>query len=91
MVVSKWLNDRYIFPRRPLVAIYCDIPLLARFELLTIYIIKMTYHPPKLDEKTDTALEQTLSNHVGEIRDFDPRHDAVFGELGDDGPDYRAV
>lgn len=51
----------------------------------------MTYHPPKIDEKTDTALEQTLSNHVGEIRDFDPRHDAVFGELGDDGPDYRAV
>lgn len=51
----------------------------------------MTYHPSKIDEKTDNALEQTVSNHVGEIRDFDPRHDAVFGELGEDGSDYRAV
>lgn len=51
----------------------------------------MTYHTSKGDEKTDATLEQTVSNHVGEIRDFDPGHDAVFGELGDDGPDYRAV
>jgi hypothetical protein len=51
----------------------------------------MAYHTSKVDEKTDTTLEQTVSNRVGEIRDFDPRHDAVFGDLGDDGPNYRAV
>jgi hypothetical protein len=53
--------------------------------------ISMTYDTPKIDEKKDIALEQTISNHFGEIRDFDPRHDAVFGDLGEGGPDYRAV
>jgi hypothetical protein len=64
---------------------------LAHFQISRTHSTKMAYRTSKVDEKTDTTLEQTVSNRVGEIRDFDPRHDAVFGDLGDDGPNYRAV
>lgn len=45
------------------------------------------------DEKFDSEnqLDQTLSRNVGEVQTLDPHHDAVFGDIGEDGPNYRDV
>ena len=48
-------------------------------------------HVSKYDEKSDNVLDQTYSRNVGEVDNYDPAHDAVFGDIGEGGPNYRNV
>ncbi|THW88669.1 hypothetical protein D6C77_06364 [Aureobasidium pullulans] len=47
--------------------------------------------PPKFDEKDGGQLNPTYSRNVGEVENLDPHHDAVFGDIGEGGPNYRNV
>lgn len=45
----------------------------------------------KLDEKSENKLNLTYSHSVGQVVILDPHHDAVFGDIGEGGPNYRDV
>ncbi|CAD0105777.1 unnamed protein product [Aureobasidium uvarum] len=50
-------------------------------------------HEQKSDpeEKSGNTLAQTYSHNVGQVVTLEPYHDAVFGDIGGDGPNYRNV
>lgn len=48
-------------------------------------------HMSKPDEKSENKLSLTYSHNVGQVVVLDPHHDAVFGDIGEGGPNYRDV
>ncbi|KAG9679051.1 amino acid transporter, partial [Aureobasidium melanogenum] len=46
---------------------------------------------PKVEEKSENKLSLTYSHNVGQVVILDPHHDAVFGDIGEGGPNYRDV
>lgn len=50
---------------------------------------------PKLNQTStsdqEPQLDQSMSRGVGDVEGFDPHHDAVFGDIGEGGPNYRNV
>lgn len=45
----------------------------------------------KTDEKSENKLSLSYSHSVGQVVVLDPHHDAVFGDIGEGGPNYRDV
>ncbi|KAI5263423.1 hypothetical protein E4T47_09028 [Aureobasidium subglaciale] len=51
----------------------------------------MSQESSKITEKDGGEIGQVHSRNVGEVEDIDPPHDAVFGDIGAGGPNYRNV
>lgn len=55
----------------------------------------MTYsmkpHTSKLEEMPENKLDVTYSHNVGQTAVLEPQTDAVFGNIGENGPNYRDV
>ncbi|KAH0278625.1 amino acid transporter, partial [Aureobasidium melanogenum] len=45
----------------------------------------------KVEKKSENKLSLTYSHNVGQVVILDPHHDAVFGDIGEGGPNYRDV
>lgn len=45
----------------------------------------------KVGEKSENKLSLTYSHNVGQVVVLEPHHDAVFGDIGAGGPNYRDV
>lgn len=48
-------------------------------------------HMLNTDEKSENKLSLSYSHSVGQVVVLDPHHDAVFGDIGEGGPNYRDV
>lgn len=47
--------------------------------------------PPEERDLEGIAPVTSHTSHIGQVDDGKEHHDAVFGDMGEDGPNYRSV